>query len=81
MKGWRVHADKLAEKNYGLVSDGFGFEDSPGLRAHLRRNQLEGPRRRSRSGGRELVPVGVLRASRRDDRIGASARFSTPSST
>jgi hypothetical protein len=29
MKGWRVHADNLPEKNYGLVSDGYGFEDSP----------------------------------------------------
>jgi hypothetical protein len=29
LKAWRVHADKLAEKNYGLVSDGYGFEDSP----------------------------------------------------
>lgn len=25
---WRVHGD-LKEKNYGLVSDGYGFEDSP----------------------------------------------------
>jgi hypothetical protein len=29
MKAWRVHPDTLAEKNYGLVSDGYGFEDSP----------------------------------------------------
>src|SRR5262245_27681729 len=29
MKAWRVHPDKMAEKNYGLVSDGYGFEDSP----------------------------------------------------
>ena len=29
MKAWRVHPDELAEKNYGLVSDGYGFEDSP----------------------------------------------------
>jgi hypothetical protein len=29
MKAWRVHPDELAVMNYGLVSDGFGFEDSP----------------------------------------------------
>jgi hypothetical protein len=29
MKAWRVHPDELGEKNYGLVSDGFGFTDTP----------------------------------------------------
>jgi hypothetical protein len=29
LMGWRVHPDTMSEKNYGLVSDGFGFEDSP----------------------------------------------------
>jgi hypothetical protein len=29
MKAWRVHPDKLAVQNFGLVSDGSGFDDSP----------------------------------------------------
>ncbi len=29
LKAWRVHADELKEKNYGLVSDPYGFLDSP----------------------------------------------------
>lgn len=29
IKVWRVHADPLKKKDYGLVSDGYGFLDSP----------------------------------------------------
>jgi hypothetical protein len=29
MQVWRVHPDKLKDKNVGLVSDGYGFTDSP----------------------------------------------------
>jgi hypothetical protein len=29
LKVWRVHADPLPDKNYGLVSGGYGFTDTP----------------------------------------------------
>jgi hypothetical protein len=29
MQAWRVHKDELPQKNFGLVSDGYGFTDTP----------------------------------------------------